>query len=61
MAAEREILKHVQQKVFAEEIRSLTERGQVNTSSRVRKLDPIMVDGLLRVFEECTVIYSFLT
>ena len=61
--AEREILRHVQRESFREEIAILqatgsgvgkgvvarTRKGQVKKSSRVSKLDPWLMDGLLRV------------
>ena len=45
--AEGEILKHVQQQSFPEE--TANPKKQVKKSSRLYKLDPIFVDGLLRV------------
>ena len=45
--AEGEILKHVQQQSFPEE--TANPKKQVKKSSHLYKLDPIFVDGLLRV------------
>ena len=59
--AEKEILRHVQRESLKEEIAILqatgsgvgdvarTRKGQINKSSRVSKLDPWLMDGLLRV------------
>ena len=52
--AELEILKCVQQHHFAEEISSLTRSANegmwhVKKNSNLRRLDPVLVDGLLRV------------
>ena len=59
--AEKEILRHVQRESLKEEIALLqttgsgvgdvarTRKGQINKSSRVSKLDPWLMDGLLRV------------
>ena len=49
-AAELEILKAIQRHHFPEEMRSVTRSGStVKKSSCLRSLDPILVDGLLRV------------
>ena len=47
--AETEILKHVQNDSFHEEIKELKANRVVNRSSGRRKLDPIITDGLLCV------------
>lgn len=46
-SAEREILKHVQREAFPEEFNYPNK--PVKKSSRLRKLDPLVIDGLLRV------------
>ena len=53
-AAELEIFKCVQQHYFPEELRSLTKSASngvphVEKSSCLRRLDPVLIDGLLRV------------
>ena len=49
MFAERYIVEYVQHSVFAEEIKQVSREGQVSTSSNLRKLCPILIDGLLCV------------
>ena len=49
MFAERYIVEYVQRSVFAEEIKQVSREGQVSTSSNLRKLCPILIDGLLCV------------
>ena len=47
--AENEIVQLVQRECFPTEIKSLAEGNQVCTSSALRKLDPMLIDGILCV------------
>lgn len=47
--AERELIKFDQNRAFAEEIEAIGKGSCVKKSSALTKLDPILVDGLLRV------------
>jgi hypothetical protein len=47
--AERCVIKYVQGRVFAEEVKQVTREGQVSVASKLRKLCPILADGLLCV------------
>ena len=49
MFAEKYIVEYIQHSVFAEEIKQVSREGQFSTSSNLRNLCPILIDGLLCV------------
>lgn len=48
--AELEIIRHCQRKKFQEEINTLQKGEPIERSSHINKLNPVLQDGILRVF-----------